>query len=219
MFSGDPSHPKKFDAMHHFMRIFHTYCNPFNFPTVSSPPPPAIPLISASPSPSVPPSTSGAPVHNQRSKTRASGPLDKGSLQRSKTKNLQLMRDKFADLCGRYAPLTIPAWLKLDAFRAEHDATAERRTTMSKWDMLSPDPGLFVYASATQQSIYFHQWEHFQDALIYCVASSTSNAMPVRPQVWRELLAMPFKKEHTKTTKAHDTMLDMMGTAASDIWT
>ncbi|KAK0477732.1 hypothetical protein EDD18DRAFT_1365299 [Armillaria luteobubalina] len=69
VFSGDPSHPKKFDAMHCFMRIFHTYHNPFNFPTVSSPPPPAIPSMSASPSPSVPPSTSGTPVHNQRSKT------------------------------------------------------------------------------------------------------------------------------------------------------
>ncbi|KAK0482936.1 hypothetical protein EDD18DRAFT_1112450 [Armillaria luteobubalina] len=230
MFSGDPSHPKKFDAMHHFMRIFHTYCNPFNFPTVSSPPPPAIPLISASPSPSVPPSTSGAPVHNQRSKTRASGPLDKGSLQRSKTKNLQLMRDKFADLCGRYAPLTIPAWVgvnvKIDKdsehsqqreaqtrrIQSQHDAAGEKNYNV-QMGYAFPDPGLFVYASATQKSIYFHQWEHFQDALIYCVASSTSNAMPVCPQVWRELLAMPFKKEHTKTTKAHDTMLDMMGTA------
>ncbi|KAK0477733.1 hypothetical protein EDD18DRAFT_1114575 [Armillaria luteobubalina] len=82
-----------------------------------------------------------------------------------------------------------------------------------------PDPGLFVYASATQQSIYFHQWEHFRDTLIYRVVSLTSNATPVHPQVWRELLAMPFKKEHTKTTKAHDTMLDMMGTALQMSWT
>ncbi|KAK0504194.1 hypothetical protein EDD18DRAFT_1345072 [Armillaria luteobubalina] len=154
--------------------------------------------MSASPSPSVPPSTSGAPVRNQRSKTRASGPLDKGSLQRSKTKNLQLMRDKFADLCGRYAPLTIPAWVGVNAkidkdsersqqreaqtrcIQSRHDAAGEKKNYNVQMGYAFPDPGLFVYASATRQSIYFHQWEHFRDALIYRVASSTSNATPVR---------------------------------------
>ncbi|KAK0187158.1 hypothetical protein F5146DRAFT_1004107 [Armillaria mellea] len=230
VFSGDPSHPKKFDAMHRFMQIFHMYRNPFNFSTVSSTPS-AIPSTSACPSPSIPPSTSGAPVCNQRSKTQASGPLGKGSLQRSKTENLQSTRDKFADLSGRYTPPTVPAWAGANAkidkdsecsqeheaqaqrIQSWHDANGEKKDYNINMGYAFPNPGLFVYASATQQSTYFRQWEHYQDTFIYRVASSTSNATPIHLQVWRELLAMPFKKEHTKTIKAHDTMLDMMGTA------
>ncbi|PBK63201.1 hypothetical protein ARMSODRAFT_980133 [Armillaria solidipes] len=171
------------------------------------------------------------PTVFSRSKARASGPLGKGSPQRSKAQNLQSTRDKFADLSGRYAPPTIPAWAGANAkidkdsecsqqreaqarhIQSRHDANGEKKDYNINMGYAFPDPTLFVYASATRQSTYFRQWEHYRDTLIYRVASSTSNATPVCPQVWRELLAMPFKKEHTKTIKAHDTMLDMMGTA------
>ncbi|KAK0474682.1 hypothetical protein EDD18DRAFT_1116420 [Armillaria luteobubalina] len=70
---------------------------------------------------------------------------------------------------------------------------------MSKWDMLSLILDYLCMllplgkaSTSTNGSI--------SEMLLFCL------------QVWRELLAMPFKKEHTKTTKAHDTMLDMMGT-------
>ncbi len=189
-------------------------------------------------------------MRNQRSKARASGPLGKGSSQRSKARketflhccfkgsrictwseNLQSTRDKFADLSGSYAPPAIPAWAganeRIDQnsecfqrpeaqarrIQSRHDTNGEKKDYNVNMGYAFPDPGLFVYASTTRQSTYFRQWEHYRDALIYRVASSTSNASPVRPQVWRELLAMPFKKEHTQTIKAHDTMLDMMGAA------
>ncbi|KAK0187461.1 hypothetical protein F5146DRAFT_1210319 [Armillaria mellea] len=158
--------------MHRFMRIFHTYCNPFNFSTVSSTPS-AIPSTSACPSPSIPPSTSGTPVRNQRSKTQASGPLGKGSPQRSKTQNLQSTRDKFVDLSERYTPLTVPAWAGANAkidkdsehsreceaqarcIQSQHDANGKKKDYNVNIGYAFPDPGLFVYASATQQSTYF----------------------------------------------------------------
>ncbi len=80
IFEGDPSEPKKFDAMHRFIKIFQTYCNPFLFPTASSPP-----TASSAPSSAVPHSGSSGPIRNMRGKAQASGPLSsKQPLQRKK---------------------------------------------------------------------------------------------------------------------------------------
>ncbi|KAK0429884.1 hypothetical protein EV421DRAFT_1913808 [Armillaria borealis] len=157
VFEGDPSQAKKFDAMHRFMKIFQTYRNPFLFTTAFSP-------------------TTSAP-----------------------SKSLQSARDKFADLSGTYAPLPIPAWVTANAGIDQNSKRSQQREEQvrrlqSEPNMKNnqdhnkgyvfPDPGLLVFASATRQSSYFHQWEHCRDGLIYRISSSASNATPIRPQVW-----------------------------------
>ncbi|KAK0493652.1 hypothetical protein EDD18DRAFT_1108021 [Armillaria luteobubalina] len=62
VFQGNPSHAKKFDAMHCFMKIFQTYHNPFLFPTALSP------TTSSSSSSAPPPSGSRGPICNTRGK-------------------------------------------------------------------------------------------------------------------------------------------------------
>ncbi|KAK0463042.1 uncharacterized protein EV420DRAFT_1639133 [Desarmillaria tabescens] len=224
VFEGDPSQPKKFDAMHCFMKIFQTYRNPFLFSTASS-----STTVSSAPSCLAPPSGSSGPICDTRGKTRASGPLSsKQPSQRKKIQSLQSTRDKFADLSGPYALLPIPMWSTANDSidqNSERSQQREERVRRSQSEPNTntsqdynkgyafPDLALLVFASVTRQSTYFRQWEHCRDGLIYRISSSTSNATPVHSQVWRELLTMPFKKESTKTTKAHDIMLEMMGTA------
>ncbi|SJL16574.1 uncharacterized protein ARMOST_20100 [Armillaria ostoyae] len=138
----------------------------------------------------------------------------------------QNTRDKFADISGIYAPSPIPAWaaanVNIDcnlerSQQRECQAQQSQRDGNTKKDYNKgyafPDPGLLVHTSATRQSTYFCQWEHYRDSLIYRISSSASNATPLHPQVWRELLAMPFKKQNVKLTKAHSIMLEIMGTA------
>ncbi|KAK0432088.1 hypothetical protein EV421DRAFT_1911284 [Armillaria borealis] len=196
IFKGDPSQAKKFDAMHRFMKIFQTYRNPFLFTTTFSP-------TTSAPSSAIPPSGSSGPIHDMRGKARVSSPLSsKQPSQQKKIQSLQSARDKFADLLGTYAPLPIPAWVTANAGINQNSKCSQQheeqvRCLQSKPNMKNnqdhnkgyvfPDPGLLVFASATHQSSYFHQWEHCRDGLIYRISSSASNATPVRPQVWREL--------------------------------
>ncbi|KAK0506481.1 hypothetical protein EDD18DRAFT_1342815 [Armillaria luteobubalina] len=76
-----------------------------------------------------------------------------------------------------------------------------------------PDPALLVYASAAQQSLFFCQWEHCQDPLIYRITLSFSNAKPLWPQLWHELFAMAFKSGNAQGMKAHDLMTQALGSA------
>ncbi|KAK0475610.1 hypothetical protein EDD18DRAFT_1115982 [Armillaria luteobubalina] len=222
VYKGDPSHPQKFYAMHCFTQIFNTYQNPFNFVTISQPSiahtEPTQAAASSSSSISV---ATGHPARNQRGKARALGPLATSSNQQ---------RDKFTNLVGTYAPSLIPAWAdaiaKIDKFsecsqeREECSRLAQSQSNKEGPIALShvngyvfPDPALLVYASATWQSSFFHQWEHCRDALIYRVTSSSSNAKPLRPQLWRELLAMAFKSGNAQGTKVHDLMAQALGSA------
>ncbi|KAK0497934.1 hypothetical protein EDD18DRAFT_1104435 [Armillaria luteobubalina] len=225
VFKGDPSHPQKFHAMHCFTQIFNTYRNPFNFVTVSQSPvvhaEHTQPAASGSSSVSA---TSGHPTHNQRGKGRALGPLASAQASRkkkNKTDNQQ--RDKFTNLVGTYAPPPIPAWVdainNIDKF-SEHSQECEEHSRLAqsqsnKEGAIAPsqdkgyvflDPALLVYASAARQSSFFH-------ALIYRITSSSSNAKPLRPQLWCELLAMAFKSGNAQGTKAHDLMTQALGSA------
>ncbi|KAK0501933.1 hypothetical protein EDD18DRAFT_1346499 [Armillaria luteobubalina] len=226
VFKGDPSHPQKFHAMHRFTQIFNTYRNPFNFVTVSQSPvvhaEHTQPAASGSSSVSA---TSDHPTRNQRGKGRALGPLATICLE---TDNQQ--RDKFTNLVGTYAPPPIPAWAdainNIDKF-SEHSQEREECSRLAQSQSnkegaiapsqdkgyVFPDPALLVYASAARQSSFFRQWDHCQDALIYRITSSSSNAKPLRPQLWHELLAMVFKSGNAQGTKAHDLMTQALGSA------
>ncbi|KAK0492432.1 hypothetical protein EDD18DRAFT_1357688 [Armillaria luteobubalina] len=232
IFKGDPSHPQKFHAMHCFTQIFNTYRNPFNFITVSQSPvvhaEHTQPVASSSSSVSA---TSGHPTCNQRGKGRALGPLASAQASRkkkNKTDNQQ--RDKFTNLVGTYAPPPIPAWAdainNIDKFSEcsqEHKERSRLAQSQSNKEgaiapsqdkgYVFPDPALLVYASAAWQSLFFHQWDHCRDVLIYRITSSSSNAKPLRPQLWRELLAMVFKSGNAQGTKAHDLMTQALGSA------
>ncbi|KAK0207406.1 hypothetical protein IW262DRAFT_1302751 [Armillaria fumosa] len=218
IYKGDPSHPQKFYAMHRFTQIFNTYRNPFNFVTISqsSVVHAERTQAAASSSSSISVAT-GHPTRNQRGK--------RSGILKEKT-NQQW--DKFTNLVGTYAPSLIPAWAdaiaKIDKFSERSQEREEHsRLSQSQSDKegpiapslvngyVFPDPALLVYASATQQSSFFRQWEHCRDALIYCVTSSSSNAKPLRPQLWRELLAMAFKSGNAKGTKVHNLMAQALG--------
>ncbi|KAK0221648.1 hypothetical protein IW262DRAFT_1459908 [Armillaria fumosa] len=115
---------------------------------------------------------------------------------------------------------------KIDKF-SEHSQEHEERSRLSQSQSdkegpiapshvngyVFPDPALLVYALATWQSLFFHQWEHCRDALIYHVTSSSSNAKPLRPQLWHELLAMAFKSGNAQGTKVHNLMAQALGSA------
>ncbi|PBK88794.1 hypothetical protein ARMGADRAFT_1033775 [Armillaria gallica] len=212
VFKGVPSQAKKFDAMHHFMKIFQTYRNPFLFPTTFSP-------TTSTPSSAIHPSGSGGPIHDMRGKAQASGPLSsKQPSQRKKIRkghypfkrsrgspflleSLQSARDKFADLSRTYAPLPMPAWVTANATIDQNSECSQQHEEQvyhlqSELHMKNnqdhnkgyafPDPELLVFTSETHQSSYFF---------------------------WRELLLMPFKKESITMTKDHNAMVEMMGTA------
>ncbi|KAK0505492.1 hypothetical protein EDD18DRAFT_1098846 [Armillaria luteobubalina] len=203
VFKGDPSHPQKFHAMHCFMHIFHTFQNPFNFATVSQ-----LAVVQAE----------SAPVASSSSASIPS------SLP---TSNQQW--DKFMNLAGTYAPSPIPAWAnanaKIDKMskrsqeHKERDRLAQRQHdnegggTSYEKGYVFPDPGLLVYASAIRQNSFFHQWDYCRDALIYRITSSSSNAKPLQPQLWHELLAMSFKSKNAKSTRVHDLMAHALGSA------
>ncbi|KAK0493988.1 hypothetical protein EDD18DRAFT_1355940 [Armillaria luteobubalina] len=231
VYKGDPSHPQKFYAMHRFTQIFNTYRNPFNFVTISQPSiahtEPTQAAASSSSSISV---ATGHPARNQRGKARALGPLASAQASRKKKSSSNQQWDKFTNLVGTYAPSLIPAWAdaiaKIDKF-SERSQECEERSRLAQSQSnkegpiapshvngyIFPDPALLVYASATWQSSFFHQWEHCRDALIYCVTSSSSNAKPLRPQLWCELLAMAFKSGNAQGTKVHDLMAQALGSA------
>ncbi|KAK0496571.1 hypothetical protein EDD18DRAFT_1105677 [Armillaria luteobubalina] len=220
IFKGDPSHPQKFHAMHHFTQIFNTYQNPFNFVTVSQ-----SPVVHTQAAASGSSSTSATSCHltrNQRGKGRVLGPLASAQASRKKKNN------KFTNLVGTYAPPVIPAWVdaiaNIDKFskcsqeREERSRLAQSQSNKGGTIAPSqdkgyvfPDPALLVYASAAQQSSFFHQWEHCRDALIYRITLSSSNAKPLQPQLWHELLAMAFKSGNVQGTKAHDLMTQALG--------
>ncbi|KAK0461479.1 hypothetical protein IW261DRAFT_1428575 [Armillaria novae-zelandiae] len=231
IYKGDPSHPQKFYAMHQFIQIFNTYRNPFNFVTISQP---SIAhaertQAAASSSSSISVAT-GHPRCNQRGKARALGPLASAQASRKKKSPSNQQWDKFTNLVGTYAPSLIPAWAdaiaKIDKFSErsqeceEHSRLAQSQSNKEGPIAPShvngyvfPDPALLVYTSATQQSLFFHQWEHCRDALIYHVTSSSSNAKPLWPQLWHELLAMAFKSGNAQGTKVHDLMAQALGSA------
>ncbi|KAK0191923.1 hypothetical protein F5146DRAFT_1135646 [Armillaria mellea] len=232
IFKGDPSHPQKFYAMHRFTQIFNTYRNPFNFVTVSQSSVGHAEHTQAAASSSTSISTTSChPTCNQRGKARALGPLTSAQTSRKKenqTSNQQ--QNKFTNLVGTYTPPLIPAWVdaiaKIDKF-SECSQEREERSRITqgqsnKEGAIAPshdkgyvflDPALLVYASAIRQSSFFHQWEHCRDALIYRITSSSSNAKPLRPQLWRELLAMAFKAGNVQGTRAHDLMTQVLGSA------
>ncbi|KAK0471833.1 hypothetical protein IW261DRAFT_1571495 [Armillaria novae-zelandiae] len=231
VYKGDPSHPQKFYAMHRFIQIFNTYRNPFNFVTISQPS-----IVHAERTQAVASSSSsisvatGHPTCNQRGKARALGPLASAQASRKKKSPSNQQQDKFTNLVGTYAPSLILAWAdaiaKIDKFSERSQEREEHsRLTQSQSNKegpiapshvngyVFPDPALLVYASATQQSSFFCQWEHCRDALIYHVTSSSSNAKPLRPQLWCELLAMAFKSGNAQGTKVHDLMAQALGSA------
>ncbi|KAK0492849.1 hypothetical protein EDD18DRAFT_1108461 [Armillaria luteobubalina] len=214
-FKGDPSHPQKFHTMHCFMQIFNTYRNPFNFVTVSQSPVVHTQVAASSSS-----STSATSCHlmrNQRGKGRMLGPLASAQASQKKKNN------KFTNLVGTYAPPVIPAWAdaiaKINKFSERSQECKEcSRLAQSQSNKggaiapsqdkgyIFPDPALLVYASAARQSSFFY-------ALIYRITSSSSNAKPLRPQLWCELLAMAFKSGNVQGTKAHDLMTQVLGSA------
>ncbi|KAK0494335.1 hypothetical protein EDD18DRAFT_1107360 [Armillaria luteobubalina] len=173
--------------------------------------------------------TSGHPTCNQRGKGRALGPLASAQAsQKKKNKTDNQQRDKFTNLVGTYAPPPIPAWAdainninKFSERSQEHEERSRLTQSQSnKEGAIAPsqdkgyvflDPALLVYASAAQQSSFFCQWDHCQDALIYRITLSSSNAKPLRLQLWCELLAMAFKSGNAQGMKAHDLMTQVLG--------
>ncbi len=225
------------------MKIFQTYRNPFFFPTMLSPttsaPSSAIPP-SGSSGPirnmrgkaraSGPLSSKQPSQQNQKKIRKGHYPFNRSRSSPFLLESLQSARDKFADLSGTYAPLPIPAWVTANASIDQNSECSQQheeqvRCLQSEPNMKNnqdynkgyafPDPGLLVFTSATRQSSYFHHISGSiaETVLIYHISSSASNATPIRPQVWRELLSMPFKKESTTMTKDHNVVVEMMGTA------
>ncbi len=63
-----------------------------------------------------------------------------------------------------------------------------------------PDPGLVTFANAERQKVYLRQLNHVLDSLIYRASSVHSDALPVHPQKWRNLLGLTYKRDTSSTS-------------------
>jgi len=67
-----------------------------------------------------------------------------------------------------------------------------------------PEPAMFLHAQTVEyQETYFMTWLKYQSALIYCITSEDSTAVPMPTSVWRNALSY----EHTLDKKGNSSSL------------
>ncbi|SJL02374.1 uncharacterized protein ARMOST_05701 [Armillaria ostoyae] len=98
-------------------------------------------------------------------------------------------QEKFADLRGDYAPVVIAAWSNVLSSINEESASPNPVATT----YMFPNPIIITNANAVQQKAYLRQLDHSFDALKYRATAMASEASPLRPEQWRDLLALNLK--------------------------
>ncbi|KAK0448909.1 uncharacterized protein EV420DRAFT_1647187 [Desarmillaria tabescens] len=222
VFDGPPSDPKKYVAQHRCLCLFQGYRDPFNFHTV--------------PSSAVAPSSTSTMLPQNSSRT---GPicLDRdvshrldyssqvGRPKHKKNAN-NISRDKFSDLHGDYAPLAISAWSEaLSSINEESERAQTLSPDLVATAYMFPDPRIITNVNAVRQKAYLRQLDHSFDALKYRATAMGSEASPLRPQQWRDLLALALKcadgpssskLKSSSSIKSFKAAEDMLGSCMRD---
>ncbi|PBK68260.1 hypothetical protein ARMSODRAFT_1019840 [Armillaria solidipes] len=185
VFDGPPSDPKKYVAQHRCLRLFQGYRDPFNFHTIPS-------SAAAAPSSSVlPPSSSRTgPVHLQHDVSHRLNHSSQVGRPKNKKITNNISQEKFADLRGDYAPVVIAAWS--NALSSINEESASPNPVATTY--MFPNPIIITNANAMRQKAYLRQLDHSFDALKYRATAMASEASPLRPQQWRDLLALNLKR-------------------------
>ncbi|PBK62006.1 hypothetical protein ARMSODRAFT_1062043 [Armillaria solidipes] len=98
-------------------------------------------------------------------------------------------QEKFADLRGDYAPVVIAAWS--NALSSINEESASPNPVATTY--MFPNPIIITNANAVRQKAYLRQLDHSFDALKYHATAMASEASPLCPQQWRDLLALNLK--------------------------
>ncbi|KAK0440486.1 uncharacterized protein EV420DRAFT_1485948 [Desarmillaria tabescens] len=195
VFTGDPTDPKKYYAIHTFLCQFQHYTLPFHGQTTASTPShnhvPVV-LLSSMDLSLVAPSSRPVRSKSVVGRHEKGGPASQRKKKKG-SKNVPLVvRNKFEDLSGIYAPPPIPAWMNINALiNKDPKRTALRISDPHDNHYFFPDPGMLTFANAVCQKAYFQQLDHCFDILVY--RSTTSDFLPLHPQKWHDLLALPLK--------------------------
>ncbi|KAK0460354.1 hypothetical protein IW261DRAFT_1577666 [Armillaria novae-zelandiae] len=225
VFTGDPTDPKKYHAIHTFLCQFQRYMLPFCDQTTALTSSHNHVAVISSPMDSSLLAPSSGPV---RSKSVV-GRHEKGSpaSQRKKKKTSKntptVPRNKFEDLSGIYAPPPIPAWVNVNMLiNKDPERTARHLSDPHDNHYFFPDPSMLTFANVVHQKAYFQQLDHCFDILVY--RSTTSDFLPLHPQNWRDLLVLPLKhhpnipepssataESSTQCRKRFDAAKEMLG--------
>ncbi|KAK0188739.1 hypothetical protein F5146DRAFT_1140286 [Armillaria mellea] len=186
VFAGPPSDSKKYIAQHRCLRHFQGYCDPFNFRTVPS---------SAGSSTVMPPSSPRTgPVRLDHDISHRSNYSSQAGCPKNKKISNNISQDKFADLHSDYAPTTISAWSNaLSSINKESERFQTHFPNPVMTTYMFPDPLIITNANMVQQKAYLQQLDHCFEALKYRATSIDSEALPLHPQQWRNLLALALK--------------------------
>ncbi|KAF9035802.1 hypothetical protein BJ165DRAFT_1533291 [Panaeolus papilionaceus] len=165
------------DAIHHFLRNWLSYKDPFEGNNLQLNPPSS--------------SSSTAPLSSSpaQSKTSASKQQAKPRVGKPKIEG----RNKFAPLEGDLAPFAIPAWAQaLAAVDTSFSNLVEQTKTSSRLgNYVFPDPAHFVTPKSDgKKALLLTTWLLCREAWLACVASRDSVAFPA--QGWRDILFMDF---------------------------
>ncbi len=117
-----------------------------------------------------------------------------------------MSRDRFDDIHGDYAPPALPAWstaLMSINERSEH-ATASFPEPVTETYMF-PGPALITNVNPIRQKAYLQQLDHCLDALKFRATAIGSDAVPLRPQQWRDVLALSLKRADGNTSSSKST--------------
>ncbi|THV01601.1 hypothetical protein K435DRAFT_793211 [Dendrothele bispora CBS 962.96] len=100
----------------------------------------------------------------------------------------------FQELTGVDVAPPIPAWANAnETVNLESTRFIAERPQQSTYYF--PPPNLFINANADRQSLYFAQFRHLRDALIFRVESPFSDRVALRPQEWRDILALAISSK------------------------
>ncbi|KAK0421488.1 hypothetical protein EV421DRAFT_1917594 [Armillaria borealis] len=193
VFAGKPSDPWKYVAQHRCLRLFQGYRDPFNFRTIRS----------VTSSTLAAKSSSIGPIRSEHNTSRRS---NLSSLSTRLKKTCYMSRDRFNDIRGDYAPPALPAWLTALMSineRSEH-ATASFPEPVTETYMF-PGPALITNANPIRQKAYLRQLEHCLDALKFRATDIGSDAVPLRPQQWRDVLALSLKRADGNASSSKST--------------
>ncbi len=117
-----------------------------------------------------------------------------------------MSQDRFNDIRGDYAPPTLPAWSTalMSINERSERATASFPEPVTETYMF-PGPALITNVNPIRQKAYLQQLDHCLDALKFRATAIGSDAVPLRPQQWRDVLALSLKRADGNASSSKST--------------
>ncbi|PBK59476.1 hypothetical protein ARMSODRAFT_1027423 [Armillaria solidipes] len=196
VFAGKPSDPRKYVAQHRCLRLFQGYRDPFNFRTIRSVETDTSSALAAK-------SSNIGPIRSEHNISRRSNLFSQPTRLK---KTYYMSRDKFNDIHGDYAPPALPAWSTalMSINERSERATASFPEPVTETYMF-PGPALITNVNPIRQKAYLRQLDHCLDALKFRATAIGSDAVPLRPQQWQDVLALSLKHADGNASSSKST--------------